>query len=56
VAVPLLTAVPVAAASPIAAAQEAALSVAAAPLLGHHTIFILKNFRWPFNFLGRFYI
>jgi hypothetical protein len=40
VAVPLLTAVLVAAASPIAAAQDASFSVAAAPLLGHHTICI----------------
>jgi hypothetical protein len=38
----LLTAVPVAATSPIAAAQEAAFSVAAAPLLGHHTIYMTK--------------
>ncbi len=40
VAVPPLTAVLVAAASPIAAAQDAACPVAAAPLLGHHIIFI----------------
>ncbi len=45
-AVPLLTAFlpladgPVAVASPIAAAQDAACPVAAAPLLGHHPIFI----------------